>query len=319
MSNFIPDIKLLSSKITFVGSVGRGGKSFLLPILSSFKNFEMFFCSPVAENISYIDKFKKRDSKYSKFLFKLIFNEIIYNLNVGRNLNQRKSDYTSILKFKTPKIYKDRMNGIEGDRIIKRVAKEKNNYPVMFHNPLINPEMILSSFPNSKIIFIDRHPVEIIELWLKKKYSSSFFRNPRNLTLATRYKDKNFPYWCFKKLDKIYKAKNNYIKAVYSLSELVFQQKKNLSKLSNNYKKRVLLIKFDQLAENTDSEIKKITKFLRCKTSKYTKKTILKEKGNRKLNFLAREKKKQKIIKYLDNKTINLLKNLEKNYFEKKH
>ena len=28
------------------------------------------------------------------------------------------------------------MNGIEGDRIIKRVAKE-NNYPVMFHNPLI--------------------------------------------------------------------------------------------------------------------------------------------------------------------------------------
>ena len=39
MSNFIPDIKLLSSKITFVGSVGRGGKSFLLPILSSFKKF----------------------------------------------------------------------------------------------------------------------------------------------------------------------------------------------------------------------------------------------------------------------------------------
>ena len=59
-----------------------------------------------------------------------------------------------------------------------------------------------------------------------KKNIQVVFRNPRNLTLATRYKDKNFPYWCFKKLDKIYKAKNNYIKAVYSLSELVFQQKK---------------------------------------------------------------------------------------------
>ena len=106
---------------------------------------------------------------------------------------------------------------------------------------------------------------------VKKKYSSSFFRNPRNLTLATRYKDKNFPYWCFKKTDTRFTKQKIIISKQFIHSELVFQQK-NLSKLSNNYKKRVLLIKFDQLAENTDNEIKKITKFLRCKTSKYTKK-----------------------------------------------
>ena len=37
--------------------------------------------------------------------------------------------------------------------------------------------MILSSFPNSKIIFIDRHPVEIIELWLKKNIQVVFLKS----------------------------------------------------------------------------------------------------------------------------------------------
>ena len=38
----------------------------------------------------------------------------------------------------------------------------------MFHDPLINPELILKSFPKSKIIFVDRHPQELIEEWIKK-------------------------------------------------------------------------------------------------------------------------------------------------------
>ena len=80
-------------------------KAFCCRFYLVLKILKCFFVADL-ENISYIDKFKKRDSKYSKFLFKLIFNEIIYNLNVGRNLNQRKSDYTSILKFKTQKFIK---------------------------------------------------------------------------------------------------------------------------------------------------------------------------------------------------------------------
>jgi hypothetical protein len=319
MNKFHPDIKLISTNLVIIGGVTRSGKSFLCPIISSFENFEMFFMSSIAENISYIDKLKKINSSYSSFVLKLIFNETIYNLNIGRNLNQRKSDYTSILNFRTPKMYQDRMKGKEGDYIIKRVAKEKKYYPVMFHDPLINPEIILNSFPNSKIIFVDRHPVDLIEEWMKKKYSSSFYENPRNATLAIKYKNKNFPHWCHKKLDKIYKAKNNYIRTVYSLSELIFQQKINLMNLKKKLKKRILLIKFDQLVQNTDIEIKKVTKFLNCKNSKFTKKTILQQSGNRKLNLNIRERKKKIIIKLLDRETVKLLKKLEKSYNEKKY
>ena len=79
MIKFKPSIKLLTSKLTFVGGVTRSGKSFLCPIVSSFKKFEMFFMNSVAENISYIDKLRGNSSVSSIFLTKLIFNEIIYS------------------------------------------------------------------------------------------------------------------------------------------------------------------------------------------------------------------------------------------------
>ena len=319
MNKFDPDIKLLTSNIVFIGRVTSSGKGFLCPIASSFEKFEMFFMSSIAENISYISKLSKLNYKYSSFLIKLIFNEIIYNLNIGRNLNQRKTDYTSITNFKTPKMYHERMKGMEGDSVIKRIIKEKNNYPVMFHDPLINPDILLNSFPNSKIIFIDRHPVELVEEWIKKKYSGDFYENPRNVTLALKYKNKNFPYWSKKKFNEIYKGKNIYIKTLYSLSELIFEQKRNLKNLNKKLKKRVLTIKFDNLVQNTDLEIKKITKFLNCKTSKYTKKTILKQKGNRKIDLNIREKKKKVILKLLDQKTIKLFKKLENSYYDKNY
>ena len=73
MIKFKPSIKLLTSKLTFVGGVTRGGKSFLCPIVSSFKKFEMFFMNSVAENISYIDKLRGKSSVSSIYLVGWIF------------------------------------------------------------------------------------------------------------------------------------------------------------------------------------------------------------------------------------------------------
>lgn len=315
MNKFDPNINLISSNLVFIGGVTRSGKGFLCPIASSFEKFEMFFMSSVAENISYMDSLKKIDSKFSSFLIKLVFNEIIYNMNIGRNLNQRKTDYTSVTKFRDPKMYQRRMMGIEGDMVIKRILKEKNSYPVMFHDPLINPEILLNSFPNAKIIFLDRHPLELVEEWMNKKYSGDIYDNPRNVILSMKYKDKNYPYWVKTKVDKINKGKNMYIKTIYSLSELLFQQKKVLSNLDKKLKKRVLLVKFDPLIQNTDYEIKKITKFLKCKISKHTSAVILKERGNRKIDFERREKKRNKLLKLLDKETTKLFKKLEASYY----
>ena len=310
------DLNILTSRFTFISGVTRSGKSFLCPIVSSLKKTEMFFMNSIAENIAYVNSLGYFDKEHSNFLFKLILNETVYNLNIGRQINPRRSDYTSFYNYKNPNEYLKRLKGPEGDSIIKKIKFEDHIYPMMFHDALINAKLILSSLKNSKIVFIRRHPAELIHEWIKKKYYGSFYKNPRNVTLTIKYKNQNFPYWCKKKINKIYQAKNEYIKTIYSLSELVFYQKKTLRSLNKKLKKRILLIKFDQLVQNTDFEINKAIRFLNCKISKKTKKIIIKQKGNREINHKIREKKKQKILKLLDKESLKVFSKLEKNYNE---
>ena len=48
-------------------------------------------------------------NKTAYYLFKHIYNEKIYNLNIGRDLNRRKFDYTSINNFRNSKfIFKEK-------------------------------------------------------------------------------------------------------------------------------------------------------------------------------------------------------------------
>lgn len=184
-------INLLTDNLIFVGGVTRCGKSFLCPIISSFTKTEMFICNSVAENIYYLNYLEMINNDSASYLFKHIYNEKIYNLNIGRNLNRRLFDYSSINKHKNFKIYSQREKSKkEGDVKIQYIKKNKSYYPIMFHDILINPDFIYKSFPKSKVIFIERDPIDLIYEWKQKKYYGSFYSNPRNTTPAFNLKKK---------------------------------------------------------------------------------------------------------------------------------
>tara|TARA_Y100001970_G_C14226793_1_gene856168 strand:+ start:1850 stop:2809 length:960 start_codon:yes stop_codon:yes gene_type:complete len=313
-----PIINILTEKLLFLGGVTRSGKSFLCPIISSFKKTEMFICDSVAENVYYLNFLKMIDNDHAKFLFKYIYNERIYNLNIGRNLNTRKSDYSSITKNKDKNLYFRReKSSKEGDIKIQEIKKEKNSYPIMFHDILINPNFIFNSFPKSKVIFIERHPVDLIFEWKQKKYYGQFYTNPRNCTLAFNYRNKtNYPFWCKGHEDEFDKLKNAYEKTIFLIEKLYIIQKKNYLKYKNKFYKKLLLVKFESLVENTDIEIYKISKFLGLGKSKFTKKEIQNQRGNRPSTDNERQIRRKKIINSISNKYKLKLIELEKIYLE---
>lgn len=314
-----PTINLLTNKFIFIGGVTRSGKSFLCPIVSSFKKTEMFTVNSVAENIYYLNFLKLIDDESASYLFKHIYNEKIYNLNIGRDLNWRKFDYSSITKYKNPKIYRQRQESKkEGDIKIKEIRNSMHNYPIMFHDVLINPKFILKSFPKSKIIFIDRDPVDLIYEWKMKKYYGDFYSNPRNTTLAFKYNSKDmYPYWCKGYEHQFIKLKNVYEKTIFLLDKIYSVQKKNYLKYKKKFKKNLLIINFEKLTKQTTDEIKIIEKFLNLKSSKSTILEIKKQNGNRDYLKLVRQKRKEKILKSISQNFKKKLIDLEKLYLKK--
>ena len=314
-----PIINVLTDNLIFLGGVTRSGKSFLCPIVSTFKKTEMFICNSVAENIYYLNYLKMINDDCASYLFKHIYNEKIYNLNIGRDLNRRQFDYSSINRYKNSKIYSQREKSKkEGDIKIQDIKKNKNNYPIMFHDILINPNFIFKSFPKSKVIFIERDPVDLIYEWKQKKYYGQFYSNPRNTTLAFNLKKKtSYPFWCkgyekgFAKLD------NSYEKTIFLLEKLYGIQKKNYLKYKKKYIKNILLLKFEKLTQETEIEIKKVEKFLSLKKSKFTFSEIKDQNGNRKDSSLIRKTRRDKIIKNVSIKFKMKLIELEKLYLKK--
>ena len=305
---------LISSNFIFIGGLTRSGKSFLCPIVSSFKRTEMFLIDSIIENISYMNAINKINFEAAKYLIQLNLNERAYNQLLSRNVNFRKLDYSSVINSKNYTEYKKRLLIKDGDSIVKKIKKKNPIFPVMFHDVLINPKLLLESFPKAKIIYIERDPVDLVSEWIKKEYSGDFFSNPRNVTLSFKFKKKIFPYWCFDKTSEYLKIKNNFDKVVFLLNNLLTLQKKNYHIYKKKNKKNILYFKFDQLVTNTDKIIKKISKTLGTELSKHTNSFIKKARGNRVIDKNKREKSRSKIVDKLSPKYKKIFFKLEKNY-----
>lgn len=309
-----PSINLVSSNFVFIGGLTRSGKSFLCPIISSFKKAEMFLVDSNIENISYLNALNKISFECAKYLVQLNLNERAYNLFLSRNVNFRKSDYSSVLNSKNFKEYKYRLAYNDGDQIVKKIKKINPIFPIMFHDVMINPKLLLESFPKAKIIYIDRDPTDLVNEWMKKKYYGDFFSNPRNVTLSYKIGKKTLPYWCFNKFKAFIKIRNNLEKVVFFINNLSSIQKKNYRKFKKKYKKRLIIVKFDDLATNSNKTLKIISNNIGTKFTKKTNFFIKKEKGNRKLNYEIKKKNRQKILRSLSPRFQEIFYNLEKEY-----
>ena len=100
------------------------------------------------------------------------------------------------------------------------------------------------------------------------------------------------------------------------MKNYILFKKKNYLKYKNKFYKKLLLVKFESLVENTDIEIYKISKFLGLGKSKFTKKEIQNQRGNRPSTDNERQIRRKKIINSISNKYKLKLIELEKIYLE---
>lgn len=316
MNKIIPDTNIIPSKLIFIGGLTRCGKSFLCPIVSSLKNSEMFMCESIAENVYYSYFLKKTDYSLAKYFLKHIYNERICNLKIGRNINSRIDDYSSILKYKNPKLYKAR-SLLPSNKLLS-YKNSKSIFPVMFHDIMLSPDLIFDAFNYSKIIYIDRDPVDMIIEWHQKGYYGKIFSSKKNATLSFKYKRDLYPYWCHGKEREFSKIKNKFEKIILMLNISYVRQKNNCLKFKKKYPDKIYYLNYDTMVEKTDYIIDKLSKFLGTTLDKKTNNIIKRENGNREINLKDRLNNRKYILKNISTNYKKIFNQLEKVY-EKKY
>lgn len=305
------NISLPTKKFIIVTGLTRCGKTAVAPLLSSLKNCEQFFFNTIAENLTVCNYLKLIDDKIAKNLIIRSVSEEIFDKIYGRNLNNKKNDSTNLYKYKGDVDYKKRILMSKSEAFAKKILKQ-NCFPILFHEALINLKLLENVFHSPKIINISRHPVDIVNSWIKKDYVDKYFNSIESSVITINYKNKVLPFFlkgCENKLKFCQSKEDKIVLMQYNLKK-IFEINYKLSKKKNN----IYLIKFDDFLLETNKSLDKISKKFNLKLSKKTNLAIKEQNCPRKIDYLNRLKIKNEILKNLSPRFLQIFEKMIHQY-----
>lgn len=294
-----------------ISGITRSGKAMMMEIISSFNKVEKCTMNIIMEQPYYLHQIKKINFEAAVYLLRKSYSVLSSNLIFGRDLNFRKDDYTSIFNFKDPKLYLS--------RIKKNIKKNKIEYfkkntyiPLMLHYAAPSYDLLIKSFPNTKIIDMNKNPVELAYSWIKKNLGGNNYKNSNNMIATLEYKNKYLPFYVLGWEDK-YLRLSKYDRIIAAIKFLDDKKKAELRKLNSSQKNKILTIYFDQFV-NKKNSIKKLEKFLKLKKTKYTLKVLKKNNCPREIFTKELDIKRNFLKKRLSKKYFDQITKMEKKY-----
>lgn len=309
------DLILKNPPKNIVGITGlpRSGKSMLAPIISSFNRSETLTMDYVLEEYPVLNYLGLITDHVTKYMMRYLVNILIYNKMIGRNSNFRPSDWTSIWHSKDPSIYVKRILSEEGDSVYETIKEKEPLIPFMFHNALWHSNIFFQSFPDIKMIHINRHPVDVIHSWFKRGYSSEFYLKERSALTLIDYRGNNIPYYA-KGWEKDYCNLSDMDKIIHMIYFINSNHNKSYIKLTKKKQNQVVLINFDRMVTKPNNDISIMTKFLNTEKTSYTKKVMDRERCPRKIDMNERETKFKEIKKLASTDSVHFLEEMMDQY-----
>jgi hypothetical protein len=310
-----PIISKLPLELVAVTGHTRSGKAIMLNVISSFSKFEKNTMEPVLEDVARLNFIGKLDEPSAIYLMRRIMLINMYYLSIGRALNYRKKDVTSIFSYRNPELYIKRSKLKEGDKTLTDFLKKKPVIPIMIHDGIIFSNLLFKAFPRMKIIEMEKNPIELAYSWINKKYEAGFEKNIRSTTMRLNYKHEYITYFIKKQFDEYLKL-NKYDKVVFSLCQLNEHKKKLFLNLNKKNQQNILRINHLKFTTKTDETLRKIQYFLNKKKNIYTSEVLKKINCPRKINLKDLINKKKFLQKKLSKKYFNMIITLEKNFLK---
>ncbi|MCF6216963.1 MAG: hypothetical protein L3J58_12435 [Emcibacter sp.] len=190
---FVRNNQLLH-KLLLVDGVGRSGKVMLAEIMTCFETVEKQDYHEFLEYIPLAYKYGKIEKDIAIAILKTQIDTELYNGMIGRRINARATDYTSIYKYHSPEIYLKRASMEDGPVIADRVAYEKPVYMAWCHDMVQKSDIVFEAFGDKLcILYMNRRPIDIIYEWSVKNFGDRVGSDPTEMQYLIDYNGENVP------------------------------------------------------------------------------------------------------------------------------
>ena len=292
--------KILSNKIILLSGNHTSGKSLMSTYLNCFSGLEVLYKEPIIGSITSLYYSNQINESTSKYLLNFIINNSIKYNQIGRKLNTRIDDETSIFNHPTPEMYLNRIFNIQN--------KSKNNFHIFdVHNVILNFKLWEKTLRNFSLIHLERHPIDIVESCYRRKNFLLHNKNYHEI-LSFKKNKKLIPFYLFNSNSSNDLLINTTIDVIY---KIFFQ---NFSFIKKYKKKNLLVINFENLKSNPINQLLKIKKKFKLKFNNLLKKKILEETKSKEEINERRAVSFQKISKICSKKHLSKLIKIGKIY-----
>ena len=287
----------IKKKIIIITGQNQSGKSLLTRLVTSFGKSDIFTIDYFLETLPSFYRLKKINKQTFKQLINFYINQLLINKTIGRNLNLKSNEETSIWQTSRADFFiKKIIKNYSKKKIINKIKKE-NEIIILLHDAMSYLDLVFYSFKDVQIINITGNSVDqVYSLYNKKTYTYADNNFKDNLASDIRYIYEG-------KINSIYglgwekklRSLNKIEKIINIKTRLDLSEKRQISKNKLN-KKKILSIKYDDLLNKSNETISKIAKFLEKRISPLTNKILLSS------DFLSRKKfieKRPKRIKFI--------------------
>lgn len=309
---FIRKEQLLSS-LLLVDGVGRSGKVMLAEILTCFEKVQKQEYHEFLEYIPLSYKYGKIDRDMAIAILRTQMDTELYNGMIGRKVNTRPTDYTSIYKYHSPEIYLERQVLQDGPIVAERVGSESPIYMCWCHDLIQKSDLIFDAFSDKvKVIYINRRPIDIIYEWNKKGFGERVGSDPTEMQYLIEHNSQVVPELAFGWEDE-YLSMNPFERVVKMIHTSF---KRNYESIKSVNKQQVMIVNFEQLVTQPNLIVNKITEFLSVEPTSHIKNILERENCPRVLDVQVYENRLDEIKSLISEKNSHYLSELNYYYTE---
>jgi len=303
-----------TNRIILVDGVGRTGKLDTANKISSLTNVERHRMELNFELIPKLYSLGKIKKDAVVTLLRIEADMRLYENMIGRNVNERLSDMTSIHNYKNQQLYKERAKIDNIDDAILNAYTENPVYLQSTHDAISDANLFFDAFGERLyIIYLIRHPAQIVQSWYDKGFSNKIGENPKDTDITQEYKGNAIPV-CANDIKDEYLYINGYERIIGMIHYFLKKDYDGYINLEAKWKNRVKIMDINEINGNQMEKFKEIADFIGEATTEYTMKMI-RESGFKdtrdNINFLIKSIENKIGIKYKDmlDESIKIYKN----------
>lgn len=263
------------TKVLIIDGLPGCGKTMLSPIVSALDRVEKLTYAFEIENMCQLVDLGKMDEETAQTMVRIYTDLKLYNMMMGREVNFRMKDLSSVFMDGQPWRYVRRIFGPGDETVPDRVAQQRPILHLTTHQLLTIGHPVFKAL-QERLLLVDvvRHPLYMIKqqaLNMEKLIADVRFFN-----VHFEYKGKEIPCWT-KGWEDIFLNSNSVEKAVYSIVRMIQKTQISRDSLPPELRKNILTVPFEDFVLSPWGYMEAITSRLETKIIPATLKMMRKQ------------------------------------------